>query len=85
VKFNFKKTEIIPIGTKRHREQIYQTQKIHPLDPPLDPDIHITNDREAIHSLGAWVGNNATDTALWETIIDKIKMDLTRVQTMYQH
>jgi len=81
VKFNFDKTEIIPIGTKRHRERIYQTQKIH---PPLDPDIHITNDGEAIHSLGAWVGNNAADAALWETIIDKIKMDLTRVQTMYQ-
>ncbi|SRR6266702_2890668 len=54
-KFNFDKTEIIPIGTKRHRERIYQTWKIHPLDPPLDPDIHITNDGEAICSLGAWV------------------------------
>ena len=53
-KFNFDKTEIIPIGTKRHRERIYQTQKIHPSDPPLDPDIHKTNDREAIRSLGAW-------------------------------
>lgn len=31
-KFNKEKTEIIPIGTKAHRDKIIQTRKLHPED-----------------------------------------------------
>jgi Reverse transcriptase (RNA-dependent DNA polymerase) len=77
-KFNKEKTEIIPIGTQEHREKVIQTRKLNPDDNPLDEDIHIAKDGEAIRSLGAWVGNNVDEAQPWEPIIDKIRNDLNR-------
>jgi Reverse transcriptase (RNA-dependent DNA polymerase) len=54
-KFNKEKTEIILIGTQEHRENVIQMQKLNLNDNPLDEDIHIAKDGEAIRSLGAWV------------------------------
>jgi hypothetical protein len=77
-KFNKEKTEIIPIGTTRHRERVARTRKINPEDQPIDNDVHIAADGEAIRSLGAWIGNKAHDTAPWETIIDNVSKHLQR-------
>ena len=77
-KFNKEKTEIIPIGSKTHREKIIQTRKIHESDTPLSQEIHIAKDGEAIRSLGSWVGNETTDAAPWEPIVDKVNKELTR-------
>jgi exonuclease III len=77
-KFNKEKTEIIPIGTEAHRGRIIRTRKIHPADAPLNYDVHIANDSEAIRSLGSWVGNNTKDEAPWEPIIDKVNKELNR-------
>ena len=33
-KFNINKTEIIPIGTKNHRDTVVQTRKLNPAHPP---------------------------------------------------
>ena len=52
-KFNKEKTEIIPIRTKAHRNTIIQTRKLHPEDQPIQNNIRIAQDREAIRSLGA--------------------------------
>ena len=68
-KFNKEKTEIIPLGIKAHRTRITQTRKLHPMDTPLNLDIHITKDREAICSLGSWVGNDASNNTPWEPVI----------------
>ena len=75
-KFNKEKTEIIPIGRKAHREKIIRTWKINPDDQRIENDVHIAEDGEAIRSLGAWVGNEASDPTPWETILDKVNKSL---------
>lgn len=48
-KSNIEKTEIIPIGTNPHRQEVVRTQKLHQEDAaPLDPKIHIAEDRVAV-------------------------------------
>lgn len=77
-KFNKEKTEVIPIGTELHRNRIAESRRIHTTDTPLNDDIHIAKDGEAIRSLGSWVGNNITENTPWEPIIDKINKELNR-------
>lgn len=72
-KFNIEKTEIIPIGTREHHLRVVNTRKINPEDTaPLDAQIRVAKDGEAIRSLGAWIGNNADDLMPWEMVLDKI-------------
>ena len=75
-KFNKEKTEIIPVGTKAHRDTIISLRKINPNDEPICESVHIAQDGEAVRSLGAWVGNNIEESQPWEPIIDKISKDL---------
>jgi hypothetical protein len=78
-KFNIEKTEVVPIGSEEYRKIITTTRKINQTDnEPLDPQIHITQDGEAVRSLGAWIGNHTNATAPWEPILDNIKKDLDR-------
>jgi hypothetical protein len=78
-KFNIEKTEIIPIGTVDYRTTVITTRKINNLDStPINNQIHIALDGEAIRSLGAWIGNHTNATAPWEPILDLIKKDLDR-------
>ena len=78
-KFNIEKTEIIPIGTVEHREEVIASRKISPRDTnQLDSRIRIAKDQEATRLLGAWVGNNINDLTPWETIVDMSKRDLER-------
>ena len=77
-KFNKEKTEIIPIGTEAHREEMIRMRKLHPEDTPIQPDIRIAKDGEAVRSLGAWVGNKTIETRPWEPIIDLVHNDLER-------
>jgi hypothetical protein len=76
-KFNLEKTEVIPIGTKPHRDRIIATRCLHPLDQPLRDEIKVALDGHAVCCLGAWIGNGLDDTAPWGPIIDKIKIKLT--------
>jgi hypothetical protein len=77
-KFNIEKTEIIPIGTPEHRDQVITSRKLNPHDrTTLDTRIRIAQDGEAMRSLGAWIGNNINNTTPWEPIIDKIHKNLT--------
>src|SRR6267142_2572479 len=76
-KFNMEKTEIIPIGSERHRKDVAERRKVNPLDEnPLDDRIRIAKDGDAIRLLGAWIRNKTNDLTPWETIIDKIKKAL---------
>ena len=72
-KFNLEKTEIIPIGTREHRERIWLTRKININDPPLHRDIHIAEDGQAVRCLGAWIGNNTKETEPWEPVLEKVR------------
>lgn len=76
-KFNMEKTEIIPIGSERHRKEVAEWRKVNALDEnPLDDCIRIAKDSDVVCLLGAWIGNKTNDLTPWETIIDKIKRTL---------
>src|SRR6266852_8614902 len=76
-KFNIEKTKIIPLGSEAHRATIIETHKLHHLDQvPLDDKIKIAKDRDAIRSLGAWIGNKTNLKTPWEPIIDNIHKNL---------
>ena len=76
-KFNLDKTEIIPIGTPDHRNQVITTRKLNPQDQSaVNERIRIAEDGEATRSLGAWIGNNVNGATPWEPIIDKIHRNL---------
>ena len=78
-KFNTEKTEIIPLGSEEHRNRIITTRKINPRDQsPLNENVRIANDGDAIRSLGAWIGNNTNVKTPWEPIIDNIDNTLQR-------
>lgn len=72
-KFNIEKTEVIPIGSKTHRNRIITTRKLNQDDlTPLNDHIRIAKDGDAVRSLGAWIGNNTNLKTPWEPIIDNI-------------
>lgn len=75
-KFNLEKTEVIPIGTKAHRDRILTSRQIHPSDQPLCTGVHIAPDGHAVHCLGAWIGNGLDETTPWTPILDKINSAL---------
>ena len=81
-KFNKEKTEIIPIGTKAHRERVIQSRRLNPADTPIQADVHIAQDGESVRSLGAWIGNDTHETRPWEPIIDLVRRDLDRWNTV---
>jgi hypothetical protein len=77
VKFNIKKTEIIPIGTEDHRQRVATIRKLNNSDNnPLPDQIHIAKDSEPVRMLGAWIGNKMKDYTPWEIIINKINNNL---------
>ena len=82
-KFNKEKTEIIPIGTRAHRDRTNQTRKLHPDDNPIQNDVRIAREGEAIRSLGAWIGNNTRETRPWEPIVDLVHKDLERWKSVH--
>lgn len=82
-KFNKEKTKIIPIGTPTHRDEVNKTQKLHQEDQPIPNDVKIARDGEAIRSLGAWIGNDTTETRPWEPIIDLVHNDLERWKSVH--
>ena len=82
-RFNLGKTEIIPIGTPEHRTRVTTTRKIHPQDAtPIDDNIKLARDGDAVRYLGAWIGNRIDDIASWEPNLEKTHKDLCRWSKM---
>ncbi|KDQ63431.1 hypothetical protein JAAARDRAFT_120510, partial [Jaapia argillacea MUCL 33604] len=77
-KFNIKKTEIIPIGSKTHRDRVIATRKLHPEDQPLEQGIKIAKDGDPVQLLGVWIGNHVNNATPWEPVLDKIATNLER-------
>ncbi|KAJ3847087.1 hypothetical protein EV368DRAFT_76847 [Lentinula lateritia] len=76
-KFNISKTEIIPIGTPEHREIMRQHQFMNGLDGTQIPQhIKIAQEGEAIHSLGALIGNGICQVEPWTKVLEKIDKSL---------
>lgn len=60
------------IGTKNHRKRVIRFRKLNPNDRTTRDDVHIIKDGEAIHSLGAWIGNKTQEQRPWETVRDAV-------------
>ncbi|KAI5986634.1 hypothetical protein EDD15DRAFT_2143942, partial [Pisolithus albus] len=75
-KFNIDKTEVIPIGTKTYRDTVATSQKLNPLSSPFPQTVRIARDGQAVRILGAWLGNEIAEQAIWSPIIEKIESRL---------
>ena len=71
-KFNLSKTEILPIGSREHRETTIRNRRMNEDDDPWDENIRIASDGNPIRTLGAWIGNELDAATPWEPILDKI-------------
>jgi hypothetical protein len=70
-KFNIAKTEIIPIGQQEFRNNVIQTRKLNPDQPPIPNEIHIAQDGEPVRILGAWMGNKLNNASIWTPTLEK--------------
>ncbi|PPR01210.1 hypothetical protein CVT24_006120 [Panaeolus cyanescens] len=77
-KFNVTKTEIIPLGSKEYRENLIESRKINQEANPIRHDIHIAETGEPVRVLGAWVGHEIDQSAIWQKVIDDINDILRR-------
>jgi ribonuclease HI len=66
----------LPIGSLVYRSTVISTRRIHPSQEPLMDGIHIVEDKEPVRILGAWIGNNVDQSAIWSPVIDKIRNSL---------
>ena len=66
-KFNIEKTEYLPVGGRDFRENVYNTRIVG--DNQIPNGLKIIKDGEQMRTLGAWVGNGATITKQWDSII----------------
>ncbi|EIW86415.1 hypothetical protein CONPUDRAFT_30906, partial [Coniophora puteana RWD-64-598 SS2] len=72
-KFNINKTEVIPIGSPEYRAEVINTRQLSSAQPPLPPNVRIACDGTAVRILGAWIGNDIDEGAIWSPILDKIR------------
>ncbi|KIJ09913.1 hypothetical protein PAXINDRAFT_164335 [Paxillus involutus ATCC 200175] len=77
-KFNISKTEIIPAGTKDYRSQLISTRQLNPHSDPIPAHMNIALDGTATRILGAWLGNETNEHAIWSPTLDKITSSLER-------
>lgn len=77
-RFNVEKTEIMPIGTPEHRQNLIRSRKNHATHEPLGQEIHIAVEGEPMRTLGAWVGNGINEVSVWTKTIEKIRTNLER-------
>lgn len=77
-KYNINKTEIVPIGTLTYRNKVITNRSNNPNSNPFEDNIHIAKDTVPIRVLGAWIGNQVDDTAIWSPNVEKIREALER-------
>ena len=82
-KFNVEKTEIIPIGTDRYRQNLKQTRRLNENGSTIPETVHVATDKEATRILGAWVGNETDPEEPWRPIVEAIQKNFTRWLTHY--
>ncbi|PPQ77059.1 hypothetical protein CVT24_009763 [Panaeolus cyanescens] len=78
-KFNVTKTEIIPIGTSKYRENLRNTRKMKGTNTSsIGAEIRIASDNTPVRVLGTWVGYDIDTDAIWNKNIDEINTILNR-------
>jgi hypothetical protein len=75
-KFNVKKTIILPMGTPEYRQTVSETRKLNQEQTPISEEIQIAKDGTPVRVLGAYVGNNVDQTAVWTPTLEKISTKL---------
>jgi len=71
-KFNDKKLEILPIGTKEYKNNIIRTKTVNKTDnDKIDQAIRIVEDNDSLRILGAYIGNDSETSEQWEVILDR--------------
>jgi hypothetical protein len=83
-KFNTSKTEIIPVGPKTYWQKLRETKKLNEhCSTTLPPGPKVAKDGQAIRILGAWIGNETDEQAIWSPIIEKIEKSLKRWERVH--
>ncbi|EIW52959.1 uncharacterized protein TRAVEDRAFT_40509 [Trametes versicolor FP-101664 SS1] len=77
-KFNLRKTEIIPIGTKEYRKRVIDTYKETGAWGNYPAGVHLAEEGEAVRILGAYFGNEAEQSKIWDPKIKKMEGVLER-------
>ena len=70
MKFNIKKTEIIPLGNRTQCEEIIRGRRLNKDNTELPVNIHITRDGEPVQILGAWLGNGVDQATTWAPVVE---------------
>ncbi|KAF9537727.1 hypothetical protein CPC08DRAFT_609668, partial [Agrocybe pediades] len=75
-KFNEQKTVLIPIGTQEFRRVLLTTRKLKEGGESIPEGCAITADGTPVRVLGAYVGNNVSNVAVWAPTLEKITLKL---------
>jgi len=71
-KFNNKKSEILPIGTKEYRTNVIRTRTVNKTDnDKIDQAIRIVEDNDSLRTLETYIGNDSKTNVQWEAILKK--------------
>ncbi|KAF5320843.1 hypothetical protein D9619_000262 [Psilocybe cf. subviscida] len=77
-KFNTTKSIYLPVGQPEFRKTVWETRRLNSTTAPIPAHIHIIKDGEHTRALGAYVGNNTNQIAIWDPIVETIDKNLTR-------
>ncbi|EJD38391.1 hypothetical protein AURDEDRAFT_48898, partial [Auricularia subglabra TFB-10046 SS5] len=75
-KFNTTKTEIIPMGSKPHRDHVIESRTMREGGAALPAGVRIARDGETTRILGTWPGNKVKVANAWSNILDKVQTTL---------
>ncbi|KAI5985817.1 hypothetical protein F5J12DRAFT_728988, partial [Pisolithus orientalis] len=75
-KFNMDKTEVIPISMPDYWQSLIASSKLNPTSSALPLSVRVAHNGQAIHILGAWLGNNVNKPSVWSSILKKIDSKL---------
>lgn len=77
-KFSPRKTMVVPVGTPAYRESVVVERSLTQGGEHVPGELHIVRDGEAVHLLGAWVGNGIDEEGQWVRMIAIIRDNLAR-------
>lgn len=77
-KFNDDKTEVLPVGSKTYRESVLRTRKLTSEGAAFPEGVKIVPDRQPVRVLGAWIGNQIDQEAVWGPMVDTVRQNLER-------
>lgn len=77
-KFNIKKTEVIPLGKKAFRTALVDEYSRTGKWRHLPENVHVAKDGDAVRILGAFMGNEVDQGAVWSAKVEKVRLVLER-------